>query len=236
MQTYLTPTPLVDYLHPDIQQLAKSKGWKQLAPIAAAKQIYNFVRDEIAFGYSKNDQQTASQVLTQGYGQCNTKGTLLVALLRACEIPARVHGFKVKQQLKRGLLPAPLRLLAPKTIVHSWVEVWLDQHWVELEGYIIDSAYLKQVQRHYPQQQEFIGFGIATACLHSPDNQFSLTGSYIQKLSICEDLGIFTTPDELYQRHHNLTALSAWAYAYLLRHWLNIRVRAIRRHGPTERQ
>ena len=43
---------------------------------------YAFVRDEIAFGYNLADDLPASRVLEDGLGQCNTKGTLFMALLR----------------------------------------------------------------------------------------------------------------------------------------------------------
>lgn len=48
---------------------------------------YNFVRDEILFGYNADDTILASRVLAEGYGQCNTKGTLFMALLRGADIP-----------------------------------------------------------------------------------------------------------------------------------------------------
>ncbi len=57
------------------------------------KAIYNYVRDDVLFGYNIDDGISASKVLADGYGQCNTKGTLFMALLRACNIPCRVHGF-----------------------------------------------------------------------------------------------------------------------------------------------
>ena len=37
------------------------------------KSIYGFVRDDILFGYNIDDDISASRVLSDGYGQCNTK-------------------------------------------------------------------------------------------------------------------------------------------------------------------
>ena len=37
---------------------------------------YNYVRDDVLFGYNIDDGISASKVLADGYGQCNTKGTL----------------------------------------------------------------------------------------------------------------------------------------------------------------
>ena len=37
------------------------------------REVYSFVRNEIKFGYNKGDDIIASEVLKDGYGQCNTK-------------------------------------------------------------------------------------------------------------------------------------------------------------------
>ena len=56
------------------------------------------------FGYNIDDNISASKVLADGYGQCNTKGTLFMALLRACNIPCRVHGFTIDKKLQKGAM------------------------------------------------------------------------------------------------------------------------------------
>jgi len=78
-QTYLKTTPMLDYLNKDIQQLITQHGWRELSQYDAIGAVYNFVRDDIAFGYNRDDTLSASQVLKDGYGQCNTKGTYLPA-------------------------------------------------------------------------------------------------------------------------------------------------------------
>jgi transglutaminase-like putative cysteine protease len=138
---YLQTTPMLDFSNQTIQQLIEGKGWKKLSSYDAIEAVYNFVRDDIKFGYNKDDTLSASQVLADGYGQCNTKGTLLMALLRGVGIPARFHGFTIFNELQRGAIPNYLFFFAPKRIIHSWVEVYFDDHWLDLEGYIIDKAY-----------------------------------------------------------------------------------------------
>ncbi len=75
------------------QHLIRQKGWDNLNYEDRIKQIYDFVRNEIKFGYNRGDDIPASEVLQDGYGQCNTKSTLLMALLRAVGVPCRIHGF-----------------------------------------------------------------------------------------------------------------------------------------------
>lgn len=81
---YLKETCMLDYSNPEIQELIQKMKWKELDEFERIKAIYNFVRDDILFGYNEDDAICASKVLFDGYGQCNTKGTLFMALLRAC--------------------------------------------------------------------------------------------------------------------------------------------------------
>ena len=119
---YLNATKLLDFQHPDIQQLCEERNWKLLPEGERVRQIYNFVRDEIQFGYNEADDIAASRVLQDAYGQCNTKATLLMALLRSCGVPNRIHGFTIDKTLQKGAITGLWYKLAPKNILHSWVE------------------------------------------------------------------------------------------------------------------
>ncbi|MCF6435588.1 transglutaminase family protein [Pseudoalteromonas sp. MMG022] len=229
MQEFLVHTPLLDFNHPDIQQLIESRHWHTLEKPAALKAIYDFVKDEVLFGYSATDSLTASEVLQQGYGQCNTKGTLLMALLRAVGIPCRLQGFVISNDLKQGVMPTWILMLAPKTIIHSWVEVYINEQWLELEGYIIDKGYLKAIQQRFINHTgPFKGYGIATPCLQQPSNEFVGNHTYIQRESIIKSLGLFTVPDSFYHRFSNLTGIKKWLYQHWLRHIINRRIKKIR--------
>ena len=52
---YLEVTEMLDYNHFSIQNLIKRSGWKTLPQYECIKEIYNFVRDEILFGYNVDD-------------------------------------------------------------------------------------------------------------------------------------------------------------------------------------
>ena len=233
IKDYLAETPMLNFSHPDIQALIQRMRWQQLTPYDAIGEIYHYVRDQIDFGYNADDKLAASEVLKDGYGQCNTKGTLLMALLRAVGIPARVHGFTIYNELQRGAIPNYLFLFAPERIIHSWVEVYVNDAWVNLEGYIIDSAYLTQVQKRFAQQcQEFSGYGIATRCLSAPDTDWSGKDTYIQREGIAGDFGVFTHPDDFYRQYgSNLTGIKKLLFRYILRHLMNRNVKRIRQSG-----
>ena len=124
---YLESTCMLDYHTQNIQKLIEERKWKELPEYERIKAVYDFVRDEILFGYNVDDTVPASRVLRDGYGQCNTKGTLFMALLRACEIPCRIHGFTIDKKLQKGAMTGMVYRKAPAQILHSWVEVYLEE-------------------------------------------------------------------------------------------------------------
>jgi len=123
--------------------------------------------------------------------------------------------------------------LAPKSIIHSWVEVWFDGKWIDLEGFILDRAYLSALQRKVASHQgAFCGYGAATPDLQCPPVDWRGTCTYIQKDGINHDFGVFDTPDEFYRRHGvNLSGFKGWLFQNVVRHWMNRTVRRIR-SGP----
>ncbi|MPY21327.1 transglutaminase-like domain-containing protein [Shewanella sp. YLB-07] len=230
---HLQTTAMLDFKHPSIQSLVDKRDWAQLSQYDAIGAIYTYVRDEIQFGYNADDRLSASQVLKDGYGQCNTKGTLLMALFRAVGIPSRFHGFTIFNELQRGAIPNYLFSIAPKRIIHSWVEVELDNRWINLEGYIIDSDYLAQVQQSFGKQcQQFSGFGIATKSLSNPDIDWRGEDTYIQSEGIADDFGLYIQPDDFYKSYgSNLSGIKKFLFRYLLRHLMNANVNRIRAKG-----
>jgi len=227
---------MLDFNHLKIQALISQRHWRNLSQYDAIGAIYHYVRDEIRFGYNADDRLSASQVLKDGYGQCNTKGTLLMALLRAVGISTRLHGFTIYNELQRGAIPNYLFALAPKRIIHSWVDVYHNDRWINLEGYIIDQAFLKQVQRSFADQHErFSGFGIATKCLATPNIDWQGENTYIQSDGIADDFGVYSQADDFYASHgSNLSGIKKVLFRYIFRHLMNLNVNRIRANGVSQ--
>jgi hypothetical protein len=164
---------------------------------------YEFVRDEIKFGYNESDDIPASSVLEDGYGQCNTKSNLLLALLKGAGIEARFHGFTIDKRLQYGAVTGIFYLLTPSEIYHSWIEVKFNENWYNLEGFILDNKYLGSLQNAFPSSTESLcGYGVASNSFQDPQVQWNGTNStYIQKEGIVRDLGVFDSPDEFYLKH-----------------------------------
>jgi transglutaminase-like putative cysteine protease len=225
----LTATPLLDIQHPDIEALVASRGWPTLAPYDRIGAVYDFVRNQIAFGYNEGDELPASRVLADGIGQCNTKSTLLMAFLRAVGIPCRFHGFTIDKLLQKGAISGLTYWLAPQRIIHSWVEVSYESRWIALEGFILDAPYLASLQRRFPDARRFCGYGVATPDLSAPGVEWRGRHTYIQKDGIADDFGIFDSPDAFYARHgSNLSGPKRWLFEHIVRHWMNGNVRSVR--------
>lgn len=230
MKQYLTETPMLDFSAASIQKLIQDRQWESLGEYNRIKEIYEFVRDEILFGYNTDDSIPASKVLADGYGQCNTKGTLFMALLRGTGIPCRVHGFTIDKKLQKGAMTGIVYKNAPQNIFHSWVEVRLDGTWYELEAFILDSAYLSRLQRLHPAcAGAFCGYGVAVKDFQNLAIDFERNNTYIQSEGITQDFGVYDSPDELLKEHHQeMTAFKAFLYRHFGRHMMNRNIRKIR--------
>jgi hypothetical protein len=227
---------MLDFRADNIQQLIAREGWREQGE-QAVKAVYEFVRDRILFGYNPSGDMTpASQVLIDGIGQCNTKATLLMALYRALGIECRFHGGAIDKALQAGALPRLLYQLAPRTIRHSWVDVVYRGRWVALEGVILDKAYLEMVQKQFKEcRHPFFGYGIATENLDRPNIDWTGRSTFIQRLGVTHDDGVFNSPDDFYLMHRsNDVGLRGWLFRNFFVSLANRNVQLIR-SGQTMR-
>lgn len=226
----LRETRMLDFSNPAIQRLVKRARFGDLDEAARIGAIYAYVRDEIGFGYNAADDIPASRVLEDGYGQCNTKSTLLMALLRACGVPCRFHGFTVAKELQAGIVTGLSYALAPSEILHSWVEVWNASRWIALEGVILDTEYLNGLRTLLPDgTTAWLGHGVGTEDLTRPAIDWRGEDTFIQRTGIRQDFGLFDDPDAFYAKHGvNLSGLKRLLFVHWVRHRMNAKVKGIR--------
>ncbi|MBN3006277.1 transglutaminase family protein [Chromobacterium alkanivorans] len=231
MQRYLQETPLLDFSHPAIQQLLDAQSWRTLTPDAQLTAIYNFVRDHIRFGFSERDTTPASKILLDGYGQCNTKAILFMALLRAVGQPCRLHGATIHKSMQSGIMEGEVYQVMPEEIMHTWAEVYFGDNWYQLEGLILDQPYLQALQRKFSEVSgSFSGYGVATPNLQQPDIDWKGGNhTYIQKEKVMQDFGVFDDPDTFFSQHsQQASAETLQRFAASLRHDINSNIAKIR--------
>lgn len=227
---HLGATAILDLAHPTLRSLVDAKGWQGLPARERIGAIYDYVRNEIPFGYNRADDIAASRVLADGYGQCNTKTTLLMALLRIAGIPCRFHGATIDKRLQKGLVTGLFYSLAPQSIFHSWAEVWFEGRWTALEGVILDQRYLTGLRARIPAgTRSLVGFGVGTDDVTNPPVAWRGADTFIQIKGVNQDLGIFADPDSFYAKHgRNLVGIKGLLYEFVVRHLMNRTVATIR--------
>lgn len=230
---YLKETPMLDYSSKAVQALIERRGWRGLDEFDRIKQIYGFVRDEIWFGYNVSDGIPASRVLADGYGQCNTKGTLFMALLRAVGVPCRSHGFTIDKKLQKGAMTGIVYRSAPNNILHSWVELYFEGRWYELEAFILDKRYLRSLQAKYRDcTGAFCGYGVAVKDFRHPVIEWDRNNTYIQSEGINRDFGVYDSPDELLKAHgQQMSGAKEFLYRHLGRRLMNRNVNRMRKQA-----
>ena len=199
---YLEKTKMLNYEAESIQALIKSRKWLELDDYHKIGEIYDFVRNDILFGYNSSDLLTAEDVLKDGYGQCNTKATLLMALLRGVGIPCRLHGSEVSKYFQRGATSWIISVLAPKRIVHTWAEVLYEENWIALEGVITDECYSTAVKNKFKNVSgQFAEYAVAVPDLESLNLEWCGKDTFVQNDAVVEDHGVYDNPDVFFEQH-----------------------------------
>ena len=147
-------TPLLDLQDPRLRlrataltQLCRSDRERVLA-------IYGFVK-RLPFARAvKLRFRRAREVLDAGRGDADDKGTLIVALLRAVGLPARLCYTELHGDILRGLTDSIESAARPV------LQVWLDGRWAATDTYIFDAAYASAARRRLQAQAWEWGYGL----------------------------------------------------------------------------
>ena len=235
MSKYLQATRLVDVHSPAVRETAARLVQGISTPREAAISIYNFCRDEIKFGYNRRDDIPASEILCQGYGQCNTKSVLLVALLRAASIPARFHLAQVDKAVQWGVMPPLAYRFAPDRVTHSWVEAHPEGRWIVLEGVIMDKPYFLAARRLLLESGRSMGYAIGlppevlAGCADGSCIDWDgVSDVTCQMTAVVADFGPATGAEEFY-RQHSVTGLRGLLYERHTSQEMTARAERIRR-------
>ena len=149
-------TNLLECDHPRVRVLALRLTQLLRTPREKAVACFEHVR-RLPFACTWSPFHTrAPDVIAAGRGDAYTKSTLFVALLRACEIPARVRALRVDATPLRGI---PLRDHA--CAVHVVTEVQLPGGaWQRVDTYALDPELDTQLRVRLLRDHQESGWGM----------------------------------------------------------------------------
>lgn len=199
LQHFLNETPLLDFHNASFYTLNEKHRWDRLPETERTQHIYEFVRDNILYRFPRKRIQTASEILSDGWGFSVSKSILLMALLRLVHIPCRFHGFLIKKEFLRGIPDDKLYRKIPGLLVHGWVEALDDDHWIILEGATLPDRFIQEQFKKIPVKNgEYNGFGLGVHELENLSYHWTGKHTYIQRNAILRDFSVFNNPDDFF--------------------------------------
>ncbi len=194
---------LSDFDHPLITKRLNELTTDDKSEWGNIEALFDFVRDGIPFAFpmkfSDWDVVRASDVVTSGFGYCNTKATLLVALCRASGIPARVHYGLIDVRIMRGIFPSFAFPFLPASGPHSWTEVEIDGQWKSVDSYINDETLFRASRRRLQSMEQSLGYSLACAdgrC--SCEFNFGDRG-FVHMGAVVEDHGVWDDASQYFE-------------------------------------
>lgn len=127
MAKYVRATKLCDFDVAEVKKLANELQKSAKTPLQAIREVHDYVAT-FPIGFDPEDWP-ASKLLKQERGQCNTKTTMAITLLRAMGIPARVHAWKIDKVVHRRYMPWILYAFTPKHTLFTYPEIYYKGEW-----------------------------------------------------------------------------------------------------------
>ena len=181
---YLKPTFYINSQSEVVLNLAQELSAGLYEKVDIAIKIFNFVRDNIKYTvditrYESPDDMKASSTIQRKYGFCIPKSIALIALLRANEIPSRLHCADI---INHRIPPHIQEVLQTNVMMfHTYAEVYLGR-WIK----ITPSFHTPLCERHnFPV---CIFDGVNDAIFKPYDNAGNLFVEYIDDRGVYADL------------------------------------------------
>ncbi|MEV4163605.1 transglutaminase domain-containing protein [Nonomuraea dietziae] len=181
----LEATPILNWGHPLVARLAaQARGADDRARLIAAHRL---IAARLRPVYALNEFRPVSRTLALGKGSCSQRLAVLEAVARADGIATRVKGLRVDGGFWHARFPL-LRPLIPRRVLLAWPEFLLEGRWVPVS----------EVYECLDDCRPFTNSGAETL--------FEAVGRTSVDLSawVLEDLGYFSSRDELFRRFYRL--------------------------------
>lgn len=191
---------LVDYDNSIVKNkaLILTKYYKTEKEKIAA--LFYYVRDDIKFQFpDEGDFVPASLTIKHGYGQCNNKTILYLALCRALGINAHTHFSLIDKSIQRGLFKGFLYWIIPQKISHCWLEVKLNDKWFPIDSYINDTEYYLAAKKKLTEKGWDTGYSVASSKNESSIELNFDKEQFVQMDAVTDDQGTYNDPVDYYK-------------------------------------
>jgi transglutaminase-like putative cysteine protease len=168
-----------------IQQIVVGNVTEREVAIA----LHDYVRENVKFGFNKYfDATQPDYTLACGWGHCNPKSRLMVALFRAAGMESYQHFVVIPKDILKGAIPASRYWMIPAELSHSYAEVKVVGVWCELDSYIVDTPLLKGAQARLARENRSLGYGVRLDSVNTWDGQSNAFSQFAQSMMV-EDHG-----------------------------------------------
>ncbi|MBX3588133.1 MAG: transglutaminase domain-containing protein [Ramlibacter sp.] len=152
---WLANTPLLQFDLPKIRLLATRLTQLKTTPRDKALACFSYIRS-LPFGCIADSTGTSAMaVLRHGKGDCHSKSTLLLALLRAVRIPSRMRFVTLKPDFLYGIIDT-----GGQPLEHAYTEVLLDGTWQAVDSYVVDVRLAVAAKSRLAMEGRKLGYGM----------------------------------------------------------------------------
>lgn len=208
-RSWLGNTPLLQFDHPKIRLLAQRLTQLKHGQRQKAQACFAHVR-ALPFGCIADSTGTSAlAVLRHGKGDCHSKSTLLVALLRAARIPARIRFVTLKPDFLFGIIDT-----GGQPVEHACVEVLLDGAWLAVDSHVVDVRLAVAVKARLAMEGRTLGYGMHVDGATSWDGRSDAFGQFsaAQPDSLpLHDWGTFDDPYQFYSSVSDVQDRLSWS-------------------------
>ena len=155
VRRWLVNTPILQHDHPKIRLLGKRLGQLKATPAEQAIACFTHIRSMPFACLSDSTSLSAVGVLRAGRGDCHSKSTLMVSLLRSLGIPARMRFVTMKADFLHGIAD-----FGGEPIEHAYTEVLLGEEWIALDSYVVDPRLAVAAKTRLKIEGRRLGYGM----------------------------------------------------------------------------
>lgn len=197
--------------------------------------VHDYIKS-LPFGcIASSGHHSAGAVLRSGRGDCHTKGTLFVSLLRLSGVPARLRFVSLSGAFLRGIID-----LGGTNITHAIGEVFLEGKWIQSDTYVADDLLETQALVRLQQEGKMLGYGIHAQGRRYWSGLQDAHGQFAQEdpssLPLI-DFGVAHDPEGFYANQPPLLDKSSWvtrAKWTIAASLINRRTTQLRKHRPID--